>query len=60
VALQVEVLGRVAGDAELGKDDQLGPRLTGADDPLRHLGGVAVDVADGGVDLGQGQAHLRR
>ena len=30
VALQVEVLGRVAGHAELGEDRQLGARLAGA------------------------------
>jgi hypothetical protein len=26
-------------------------------DPLSHLGGVAIDVADGGIDLGEGYAH---
>ncbi len=58
VALQVEVLGRVAGDAELGEDRQLGALRFGAVDPLRDLRRVAVDVADGRVDLGQGYAHV--
>ena len=59
VPLQVEVLGRVAGQAELGEDDQLGALVAGADDPLGDLRGVAVDVADGGVDLGQGYTQAR-
>ena len=55
--LQVEVLGRIAGQAELGEDRQLGALACGAPDPLGDLGGVAVDVADGRVDLGQRYAQ---
>src|SRR5262249_24937601 len=57
VALQVEVLGRVSRQAELGEDRQLRAGVGGPVDPLGDPGGVAVDVADGGVDLGEGYAH---
>src|SRR5207253_7988944 len=57
VALEVEVLGRVAGNAELGEDHEVGARVAGAADPLGDLGGVGIDGADGGVDLGEGEAH---
>ena len=57
VALQVEVLGRVAGHAELGEDRQVGALVAGPADPGGDLRGVAVDVADGRVDLGEGYAH---
>ena len=57
VPLQVEVLGGIARHAELGEDRQVGALRAGAADPLGHLGGVAVDVADGRVDLGQCYAH---
>ena len=57
VALQVEVLGRVAGDAELGEDHQLGTLPAGAGDPLGDLRRVGVDVADRRVDLCQGYTH---
>ena len=57
VALQVEVLGGVARQAELGEDHQLGSLGAGAADPLGDLRCVAVEVADGRVDLGQGYAH---
>ena len=43
VGLQVEVLGRVAGDAELGEDHQLGALRAGAADPLGDLRRVGVD-----------------
>ena len=41
-----------------GKIVQLGALGAGAADPLGDLGRVAVDVADGRVDLGQGYAHV--
>src|SRR5262249_26341598 len=60
VGLQVEVLGRVAGDAELGEDHQLGAGLAGTADPLGDLGRGGVDIAKGGVGLGEGDAHRSR
>ena len=49
---QQQVLGRVAGDRQLGEDDEIAARglrlLVGVEDPL----GVAVEVADDDVDLG--------
>ena len=59
VALQVEVLGRIAGNAELREDDQVDPSVAGAPDPLPDLARIAVDVADGRVDLGEPKADLR-
>ncbi len=54
---QEQVLGRIAGDGELGKEHEvgcLGPRLLELrEDPLA----VAVEVADDGVDLGQREPH---
>ena len=57
MALQVEVLGRIAGHAELREDRQIGALGGGAADPIGDLGGVAVDVADRGVDLGERYAQ---
>ena len=49
--LQDEILGRIAGEEELGEHDHVGaePGRLGA--RLAHLGGVAGDVADGRVEL---------
>ena len=54
---QEQVLRRIAGDRELGEEDDVGaraPRLveTG-EDPLA----VPVEIADGRVDLGQREPH---
>jgi hypothetical protein len=49
VALQVEVLGRVAGDAELGEDHQLGALVAGT--ALAAL----LGAASFGIALGVGQ-----
>ena len=60
VAAQDEVLGRVAGDAELGQQDELRAALAGALDRLGDQAHVALDVAHGGVDLGERQAQIGR
>ena len=52
-----EVLGRVAGDTELRKQDEVGVRVTGAPEPLDNAGCVSVDVADDAIDLSEGQSH---
>src|SRR6185312_8475801 len=57
VLLEQQVLGRVAGDGQLGEERELRPGLACASELLAHLGLVAGDVADGGVDLGEGDAH---
>ena len=57
VLLEQQVLGRVAGDAELGEERELRAGLARARELLAHLGLVAGDVADGGVDLGERDAH---
>ena len=54
---QEQVLGRVAGDRELGKHDEVctcGLRLA---QMVEHAIAVAVEVADDGVQLGQRDPH---
>ena len=54
---QEEILGRVAGDRELGEDDDIrgiGLRLG---EPVEDQVAVPVEVADDRVDLGQSEAH---
>ena len=51
VALQIEVLGRIAGDAELAEDDEVGPFVLRSGDPVAHEGCVLVNGADRRVDL---------
>ena len=52
-----EVLGRVAGDGEFGGEDQFGSLCRefaiGAENFLK----IAVEIADGGVDLGKSDLH---
>jgi len=57
VLLQQQVLGWIAADGELGEQHQLGAGVARLRDPLGDLGGVAFEVADGGVDLGERQAE---
>ena len=60
VVLQVEVLGRIARQAELGEEDGVGTLVAGTADPLVDQACIAVDVADGRVDLGERDPHLFR
>ena len=53
VRLQPQVLGRVAGDRLLGEHDQLRARLPSPADPVGDQLRVALDVAHGGVHLGE-------
>ena len=50
---QQQVLGRVAGDGQLGKAEQVAARGLGLGHRLEDAGDVAGQVADDGVDLGQ-------
>ena len=54
--LEEQVLGRVAGEHELGEGDEVGLPLAGLLDAAQDDAGVAGDVADGGVHLRQGQS----
>ena len=54
--LEKQVLGGVSGDGQLGKGDQVGTQGAGLLHQAYDLGGVAFQVTDCGVDLGQGQA----
>ena len=55
-AAQDQVLGGVAGDGEFGEGDDGGAGLAGGGDAVADALAVAVDVADGGVELGEGDA----
>jgi len=55
-AAQEEVLRRVARDSELREGDDVGARLARPQAELDYLGGVAFEVAYGGVDLGEGDS----
>ena len=52
-----QVLGRVAGDDELGEEDEVGVRVARPLEPLDDPGGVAVEVADDAIDLGECESH---
>ena len=51
VLLEQQVLGRVAGERELGEQHQLGAGVARAGDVLAHQARVALEVADARVDL---------
>ena len=53
--LEQQVLGRVAGNHELGEGDEVGLLLARFVDAPQDDVGVAGDVADGGVHLREGQ-----
>ncbi len=60
--LEEQVLGRITGDGELRRKDQLG---TGGSEPLigtENFLKVAVQIANGGIDLSEPDLHavLRR
>ena len=52
-----EVLRRVAGDRELGEEDEVGARVLGLGEATEDALAVAVEVADDGVDLGECESH---
>ena len=52
-----QVLGRVAGDGQLGEEDEVGAARPGLLEPAEDAVAVAVEVADDGVDLGEREAH---
>ena len=52
-----EILGRVAGDRELGEHDEIGRRASRLGDRARDPLDVAVEVADDDVQLGEGEPH---
>ena len=54
---QQQVFRRVAGDGELGKQDEIGALRPGGLEPLENQPAVAVQIADDRVDLDEGKAH---
>ena len=60
--LEEQVFRGIAGRGELGESDEIGADRLRLLDGLDGLGGVAVEVADGGIDLGERHpkgVHLR-
>lgn len=51
--LEEEVLGRITRDAHLGECQQVHAQVTGATEGLDDPGDVAVEIPDGGIDLGE-------
>ncbi len=60
VLAQQQILGRVAGERQLGKQHELGLCLARGPQTLGDAPRVAGDVADSGVQLAEGQAHRQR
>ena len=60
VVLEEEVLGRVSGDRELWKGDELGSGVASVFDAGGDLSLVCGDVADRRVHLAEGEAECRR
>ena len=56
LALEEEVLRRVAGEGQLREGDEVGLLFPGLIDEHKHPLGVALQVADGGVHLAEGYA----
>ena len=52
-----EILGRIAGDGQLGVGDQIRARIRRPLQGVGHLLDVPPDISDGGVDLGQRNPH---
>src|SRR4029453_3284264 len=52
-----QVLGRVAGDGELGKEDEVGVGLPGLFEPGQNPVAVSVEGASGGDDLAERESH---
>ena len=52
-----EIFRRVAGDDQLGEEDDVDALLLGLLDPRDDALGISVQVADHGVDLGERKAH---
>ena len=52
-----EVLGRIAGDRELGEEDELGAGLPCLTETFDDAGAVALEVADHGVHLRERETH---
>jgi hypothetical protein len=56
LGLEEEVLGRVARQGLFGEGDELGAQLLGPADRVLDAAQVAVEIADRGVHLGEGDA----
>ncbi len=53
-----EILRRVAGEHQLGEESQISALVLGGGERADHLLDVAVEVADGRIELAQGDAQV--
>jgi hypothetical protein len=60
VLLEQEVLGRIAGEGELGEQHDLRAGVAGARDVVADLARVALEIADARVDLGERETQRWR
>lgn len=60
MAAQQQVLWRIAGERQLRGEQQVGTARCGILCRSKDAGAVAGEVADGGVDLGEADAHVRQ
>src|SRR5712691_6563438 len=56
--LQDEVFGRIAGDGQLRKANDVDALVAGASDPVDDQACIAAEVPDGGVDLSQPDSQV--
>ena len=54
---QEQVLGRIAGDGQLGEEREVGTLVARSANAGENALAVAVDVADDGVDLRESETH---
>src|SRR5205823_587236 len=55
--LEEQVLGRITGDAKLGKDGDARAEGFCAEGVVDDLANIMSNVADGGIDLGESNSH---
>ena len=54
---QQQILRRVAGDGELGEEDEVGAGLARLLEPPEDAARIALEVADDAVDLSECESH---
>ena len=52
-----QVEGKIAADAEFGKDDEVGAKAVGLRGESEDARGIAFEIADGGIELSEGYFH---
>ena len=57
VVAQGQVLGRIAAEGQFRGDEEIGPLRSCLAGEFGNAAGIALEVADGGVELGEGDLH---